>query len=114
MAQTSDAAPTEPIALTDAAALDEHVANYDVVLADFYADWCGPCQMMEPAVEAIASGTDAAVVKVDVDQFQSLAAEYGVQGVPTLFVFVDGEPANRMVGAQTEDALRDAVAAHLD
>jgi len=83
-----------------------------VVLVDFYADWCGPCQMMEPAVEAIANDTDAAVLKVDVDQHQALAGEYGVQGIPTLLVFVDGELAERMVGAQTEAALTDAVAEH--
>jgi len=67
---------------------------------------------MEPAVEAVAADTDAAVVKVDVDVHQSLAAEYGVQGIPTLLVFADGELADRMVGAQTEDALTDAIAAH--
>ena len=114
MTQTSESVPTEPIALDDAAALDKHVADYDVVLVDFYADWCGPCQMMEPAVETVAEETGAAVLKVDVDRFQALAAEYGVQGIPTLLVFADGELVNRMVGAQTEDALRTAVEEHLD
>jgi len=58
------------------------------------------------------TNTDAAVLKVDVDQHQALAGEYGVQGIPTLLVFVDGELAERMVGAQTEAALTDAVAEH--
>ncbi len=114
MTQTTEPVPTEPIALDDAAAFDDHVAGYDVVLVDFYADWCGPCQMMEPAVKAVADETGAAVLKVDVDRFQALASEYGVQGIPTLIVFADGELVNRMVGAQTEDALRNAVEAHLD
>ncbi|QAU13812.1 thioredoxin [Halorubrum sp. BOL3-1] len=100
----------EPIRLTDTDAFDAHVADHDVVLVDFYADWCGPCQMMEPAVEAVASDTEAAVLKVDVDEHQALAGEYGVQGIPTLLVFSDGEIADQMVGAQTEQALVDAVA----
>ena len=105
---STEAAPGEPIQLTDADAFDEQVAD-GVVLVDFYADWCGPCQMMEPAVEAVAEDTDAAVLKVDVDVHQALAGEYGVQGIPTLLVFADGELVNQMVGAQTEEALADAV-----
>ncbi|MGM0447181.1 MAG: thioredoxin [Methanobacteriota archaeon] len=106
---STDAAPAEPIQLTNADAFDERVADNDVVLVDFYADWCGPCQMMEPAVEAVAEDTDAAVLKVDVDVHQALAGEYGVQGIPTLLVFADGEPVERMVGAQTEQALANAI-----
>ncbi|GAA0716290.1 thioredoxin 1 [Halorubrum trapanicum] len=105
---STEATPAEPIQLTDADAFDEHVAD-GVVLVDFHADWCGPCQMMEPAVEAVASDTDAAVLKVDVDDHQALAGEYGVQGIPTLLVFSDGELVEQMVGAQTEEALTDAV-----
>ncbi|TKX59312.1 thioredoxin [Halorubrum sp. SS7] len=108
---STEAAPAEPIQLTDADAFDDHVAD-GVVLVDFYADWCGPCQMMEPAVEAVAADTDAAVLKVDVDVHQALAGEYGVQGIPTLLVFADGELADRMVGAQSEQALTDAIEQH--
>ncbi|GAA0551907.1 thioredoxin [Halorubrum ejinorense] len=107
----TEPAPDAPIHLSDATAFDEHVAEHDVVLVDFYADWCGPCQMMEPTVEAVASETDAAVLKVDVDEHQALAAEYGVQSIPTLIVFADGEPADQMIGAQTQDVLSDAVTA---
>jgi len=78
-------------------------------LVDFYADWCGPCQMLEPVVESIAADTDATVAKVDVDANQGLAAEYGVRGVPTLVLFADGEPAERLVGMQDEARLRSAI-----
>jgi thioredoxin 1 len=108
---STEPAPAEPIQLTDADAFDAHVAD-GVVLVDFYADWCGPCQMMEPAVEAVASGTDATVLKVDVDRHQALAGEYGVQSIPTLLVFADGEPVERMIGAQSEQSLTDAIAEH--
>jgi thioredoxin 1 len=109
--RSTETAPAEPIQLTGADAFDAHVAD-GVVLADFYADWCGPCQMMEPAVEAVASGTDATVLKVDVDRHQALAGEYGVQSIPTLLVFADGEPVERMIGAQSEQSLTDAIAEH--
>jgi thioredoxin 1 len=109
---STERVPAEPIQLSDVDDFDDLVAAHDVVLVDFYADWCGPCQMMEPAVEAVAAETDAAVVKVDVDVHQSLAADYGVQGIPTLLVFADGEIADRMVGAQAEETLTSAVAEH--
>jgi len=100
---------TEPIHVESGAHLDELVADRDVVLVDFYADWCGPCQMLEPVVESIATGTPATVAKVDVDAHQALAREYGVRGVPALFLFADGEPAERLVGMQDEGRLRSLV-----
>lgn len=105
MSSNANAAPAEPIQVTDSDDLEEAVATYDVVLVDFYADWCGPCKMMEPTIESIAADSEAAVLKVDVDQFQGLAGEYGVQGIPTLFLFADGEQAERMVGMQSDDQL---------
>jgi len=107
---STEAAPTEPIDLADAANFDDIVADHDVVLVDFYADWCGPCQMMEPTIESVAEKSGVTVVKVDVDVHQALAGEYSVQGIPTLLVFAGGELAERMVGAQTESALTDTVA----
>jgi thioredoxin 1 len=99
----------EPVHVESEAHLDELVGDRDVVLVDFHADWCGPCQMLEPVVESVAAETDATVAKVDVDAHQGLAREYGVQGVPTLFLFADGEPAERLVGMQDESRLRSLV-----
>ncbi|MFB6080832.1 MAG: thioredoxin [Haloferacaceae archaeon] len=100
------AAPDDPVSIDETGGLDEFVARHDVVLADFYADWCGPCKMMEPVIERVAAETGAAVVKVDVDAHNALAAEYGVRGVPTFVIFVDGDPVERLVGAQDESRLR--------
>ena len=99
-------APSEPIHVDGTDHLQELVGRYDVVLVDFYADWCGPCQMIEPMVRRLAAETDAAVAKVDIDAHQDLAAQQGVQGVPTLQLYADGDLVERLVGAQGESQLR--------
>ncbi|WP_280586071.1 thioredoxin [Halorubrum sp. Boch-26] len=110
--ETEPRSPSEPIPVDGKAELTETVAEHDVVLVDFYADWCGPCQMLEPVVETVAAETDAAVAKVDVDADQGLAAEHGVRGVPTLLLFADGQPAERLVGMQDEARLRSVIEEH--
>ena len=107
-AETSESggeAPSEPIQVGSKQELDEAVDSYDVVLTDFYADWCGPCKMIAPVVADLAAETDAAVAKVDVDANQQLAAEDGVRGVPTLVLFADGEAVEEVVGAQPREQL---------
>lgn len=101
--------PTSPIHITGRTELTEATEAHDVVLTDFYADWCGPCQMIEPIVKEIAAETNAVVAKVDVDGNQRLASEYGVQGVPTLLLFADGELVERLVGMQNKEALIDVI-----
>ncbi|WP_123538456.1 thioredoxin [Halosimplex salinum] len=108
-ADASAVTPTEPVHVDGGDELDELVAESGVVLADFYADWCGPCRMLEPVVETLAEETDAAVAKIDVDANQPLAGTYGVRGVPTLVLFADGEQVEEMVGVQGEDQLRSVI-----
>ena len=97
--------PDEPIDVEGAAHLEELLEEHSVVLVDFYADWCGPCKMLAPTVAEIAAETDAAVLKVDIDAHQDLAAEYQVQGVPTLYLFENAEVRERMVGVQDKATL---------
>lgn len=92
--------PDEPVEVSSTAALEQLVTEHRVVLVDCYADWCGPCKMMEPVVEELAATSDATVAKVDVDRNQEIAAQLGAQSIPTFVLFVDGEPAERLVGAQ--------------
>ncbi|GAA0289417.1 thioredoxin [Halobacterium noricense] len=102
-----------PIQINGQTALTETVDEHDVVLVDFYADWCGPCQMLEPVVETIAAETDATVAKVDIDANQQLAAEYGVRSVPTLVLFADEQPVERLIGMQDESRLRTVIENHI-
>ena len=105
----SGSSPGEPVHVTGPDHLDRLVADGGVVLVDFYADWCGPCKMLEPVVERIAAETAATVAKVDVDSQQALASQYRVQGVPTLYLFAGGEQVEQLVGARDEGTLRSLV-----
>jgi thioredoxin 1 len=100
--------PDEPVHVESQAHFED-LTGEGVVLADFYADWCGPCKQLEPIVERVAANTPATVAKVDVDAHQALAGEYGVRGVPTMVLFSDGEVAERIVGVRGEDQLASLV-----
>jgi thioredoxin len=77
------------------------------VLVDFWATWCGPCKMLTPVLEEIATeqAGRAKVVKVNVDENQELAARYGIQAVPTLLYFANGEVRDTSLGASSKKAL---------
>ena len=81
------------------------------VLVDFYADWCGPCKMMAPVVEKIAeeAGERAKICKLNVDDAQSIAAQYGVMSIPTFVVFKQGDPVTKAVGVQLEEVLKNMI-----
>ena len=96
----SEGKPTEPVHVESAQHLQELVEEYDVVLVDFWAEWCGPCKMLEPTVEELAAETEAVVLKVDIDEHQDLAREEGIRSVPTLQFYADGEQVKRVIGVQ--------------
>jgi thioredoxin 1 len=77
------------------------------VLVDFWAPWCGPCQMQGPILDNVAQtiGDKAVVGKVNVDQEQTVASQLGIMSIPTLMIFKDGKAAQTFVGVQMHDAL---------
>ena len=82
---------------------DQTVLKSNVpVLVDFWAEWCGPCRMISPLLEQIASDHAGKVVvgKVNVDQEQALASKYGIQSIPAFFIFKNGQVTDQFVGAQ--------------
>lgn len=97
------------ITLTDAN-FDEEVLQSDVpVLVDFWAPWCGPCQVMGPVIEELAGEVDgkAKVAKLNVDEHQENAGKYGVSSIPTIIIFRNGKEEDRLIGVQQKDALKD-------
>ncbi|WP_423996388.1 thioredoxin [Halorubrum trapanicum] len=106
------ATPNEPIHVNGTEEFQRTVDDHDVVLVDCYADWCGPCQMMEPTIEALAAETDAAIAKVDVDANQAVAQQLGARSIPTLVLYADGEAVDRFVGAQDRATLEAAIDEH--
>ena len=77
----------------------EVLESESIVLVDFYADWCGPCKMMAPVIDQIASEYQGklTVGKLDVDDAQTIAMRYGVMGIPTLGIFQGGKLVDRLV-----------------
>jgi thioredoxin 1 len=86
----------------------EEVLSSDTpVLVDFWAAWCQPCLLVEPALEKIAGEREGALklVKVNIDEEQGLAQRYGIASIPAIVLFKDGEPAAAAIGAQPKSAL---------
>lgn len=76
------------------------------VLVDFYADWCGPCKMMEPIIEQVANeNSDLTILEVNVDEQQDLATEFEIMSIPTLILFKDGKMVNKAIGLQPKQKL---------
>ena len=86
------------------------------VLVDFTAVWCGPCKMLEPVVKQLAQSWEGKVkvVKLDVDDNPNLAMDYQVMGVPTLMLFKDGQPVERVTGYQPKDRLEKKFIPHFN
>ena len=78
------------------------------VLVDFWAEWCGPCKMIAPLLDELADEYNGKVIigKVNIDEQQSLAAQYGVRAIPTLLVFHHGQVADQLVGARSKRDLK--------
>ena len=101
--------------ITDATFEEIVLKSAQPVMVDFWATWCGPCRMLGPIIEEIATDFDgkAVVGKVDVDANQEFAAKYGVRNIPTVLVFQNGEVVGRQVGVAPKQTYADSLNALL-
>ena len=81
----------------------------DKVLVDFYADWCGPCKMISPILEQVEKEEDVTIVKVNVDELQDLAMQYGVMTIPNLKLFEKGKIKNENVGLMSKEEVKNFI-----
>ncbi len=86
-----------------------------VELLDFYADWCGPCKVMDPILEQIEQEYSGkfGIKKIDVDQDNDTAMNYGVMSIPTYIVLKDGQEVDRAIGSQPKESLLEKITPHL-
>jgi len=101
----------EAIHLTEKSFDEVLVATEGLVMVDFWAEWCGPCQAIAPVLEELAEASEGRVtlMKVNVDENHGLAARYGIQSIPTILFFKEGAVVDRVVGAAPKAVLQSIV-----
>ena len=97
------------VKVSDASFEADVLASDTPVVVDFWAEWCGPCKQIGPALEEISEELSGKVriVKINIDDNPNVPQQYGVRAIPTLMIFKGGEPASTQVGAQTKSKLAD-------
>jgi thioredoxin 1 len=93
--------------VSDASFESDVLKSAEPVVVDFWAEWCGPCRMIAPALEEIAGqlGDKVKIVKLNVDENPQTAAKYGIQSIPTLMIFKGGQMSSRQIGAAPKQKL---------
>ena len=94
------------LSVTESTFQDEVLASETPVIVDFWAEWCGPCHAVAPVLDRIVEErSDVKLVKVNIDEEQSLAARYGVASIPTMILFKAGQPVKTVIGAYPKKKL---------
>lgn len=94
--------------ITDASFDEDVLKSGKPVLVDFWAEWCGPCRQIAPALEELAEelADDVVIAKINIDENPDAPTKYGVRGIPTMILFKDGKPAATKVGAQPKSMIK--------
>ena len=107
--------PVKPMELTDSN-FGEVVKSHPVVVVDFWAPWCAPCRIVSPVVEQLAEemAGQATFGKLNVDDNPATSQRFGIQGIPTIMVFKDGEPVDGLVGAAPKQMIEARIKPHIE
>lgn len=99
----------KPVAVTDAEFEQKVLRSDKPVVVDFWAPWCGPCRVIAPILDKLAGEYEGrlTIAKVNTDEQQRWASQFGIQGIPTLIIFKNGKEVERLVGSRPEQAYRD-------
>jgi len=110
MNETLPENPNYPVVITDDN-IDEAVSKYPFLVVDCWAEWCGPCKMIGPAIEQLAANQQGDIVfgKLDVDSNNGTPGKYGVRSIPNLLVFKDGSKVGDIIGAMPEKQLLERI-----
>lgn len=106
---------SKPVDVTDST-FDAEVINAETpVLVDFWAAWCGPCRVVGPILEEIASEKDGKlkIAKVNIDEYNQMAAQLGISSIPTMILYKNGQPVEKIIGAYPKPRILEKVEPHL-
>lgn len=94
---------------------NEIINNNKVVLADFFATWCGPCRMLAPILEEVSNQANGKyeIIKIDVDESYELAKKFGIMSVPTMIIFQDGQEAEKIIGLRSQEDIKEVLNSYL-